>query len=345
MLWLGLFLIALRKGRDIKRKSILIDVRSPKEYLQSHIPFALNFPVLDDEQHQEIGSLYRDSAFLAKKRGSAYICQNIAQFLGDDLVFHPQNKLFLYCARGGQRSKSLWLILREIGFDCERMEGGYKAYRQRVLNALAVPTAHRFFTLYGMTGCGKSELIKKAQSWSIDLEGMSGHYGSSFGDQANGFRGQPRQAMFENLLFESLQNQTEVLLVEGESKKLGKIVIPDPFFGQIHSGTRILLKAAMQTRVERIVKLYSQIDEKNFFLCLEKIRPYMQKNFFEEVLLSWDKRDYEQIALILLEKYYDRVYCQKTYDFEVDSNDLDLAYQEICEFRDLGKFCLSSNKV
>lgn len=293
---------------------------------------------MNDSEHQEIGTLYRESIFLAKKKGSVYICQNIASFLQDTLIFHPKNKLFLYCARGGQRSRSLWLILKEIGFDCERLEGGYKAYRQNVLDILSLPPSQSFLTLYGMTGCGKSELIQKASSWSLDLEGLSCHYGSSFGDEANQFRGQPTQAMFENLLFDSLQKQEKVLLIEGESKKMGRIVIPHPFFQAMHSGVKILIKSPMQQRVQRIVKMYSQIKEEHFMSCMQKIKPYIQKIFFDEVLMSWKQRDYDKIAWILLEKYYDRVYRQKQCDFEIDASNLERAYEEICSLRNSLRF-------
>lgn len=309
----------------------ILDVRSPREFAYAHIPNALNFPVLSDQEHENIGTLYRKNAFEAKLLGSACICQNISNFLKNESVFHPKNKLILYCARGGQRSKSLWLILREIGFDCEKIEGGYKAYRQQVLDHLSKSPKQIFLTLYGMTGCGKSEIIKKANHWSIDLEGLSKHYGSSFGDQANGFAGQPSQAMFENYLDHELRGKQEVVLVEGESKKMGKIVIPHAFFQAIHQGIKITLCSSMDKRVSRIVMLYSQISHEDFLMCMHKIRPYIQKSFYDEVMACWDRGDFEKIAWILLEKYYDRVYRQNPSDFIVNSNDTDMAYKEVCD--------------
>lgn len=311
------------------RQTFLLDVRSPKEFANSHIPTALNFPVLNDVQHKEIGILYKQNPLEAKQKGSAYICENISKFLSNQDIFHPKNKLFLYCARGGQRSKSLWLILREIGFDCERIQGGYKAFRQGVLERLSNKPHQKFLTLYGMTGCGKSEIIKKASQWSIDLENLSKHYGSSFGDQANDFLGQPSQAMFENLLDFDLKHKKEVLLVEGESKKMGKIIIPNAFFNAIHQGIKITLKASIQTRIKRIIKMYADIDEQHFLICIQKIRPYLQKNFFEDILSNWQQRNLECVASILLEKYYDRVYRQNPSDFIVDSENIEKAYAEI----------------
>lgn len=317
------------------RETLLLDVRTPREFSLSHIPEALNFPVLSNEEHQEIGTLYRSDRFGAKKLGSAYICRNIANFLDQNKeIFHPKNKLLLYCSRGGQRSKSLWIILREIGFDCERIEGGYKGYRKEVMHTLSLRPKQDFITLYGMTGCGKSELVKKGDSWAIDIEGLCRHYGSSFGDEANKFLGQPTQAMFENQLFKGLKSNNEILLVEGESKKLGKLIIPNAFFEAMHRGIRVLIETSMALRIKRIVKIYSQIEEKHFFACMQSIRPYIQKGFFQEVIKEWEHRNFEKIALVLLEKYYDRVYRFKECDLRINADDINRAYAEILAFKE-----------
>lgn len=329
-LWMDSF----KKERANSKKRIILDVRTPQEFSLSHIPNALNFPVLSNEEHQEVGTLYHKDRLRAKKLGSAYICRNIADFLDRHPIFHPKHPLMVYCARGGQRSKSLWIILKEIGFDCQRFEGGYKAYRKGVLDYFSLKPSQDFITLYGMTGSGKSDLVRLAKSWSIDLEMLCGHYGSSFGDQANGFLGQPTQAMFENELFEELQHKTQMILIEGESKRLGKLVIPHCFFEAMHQGVKVLLEASMPLRVERIIKMYSSIKEEHFLACLESIRPYISRRFFQEIIHQWENGDYEKIALILLEKYYDRVYRIRECEVKINADDLQNAYDEILALRD-----------
>lgn len=316
------------------RNRFFIDVRSPREYAYSHIPNALSFPVLNDAQYEEVGTLYRQNTFEAKRIGSMYICQNIANHLKNQEIFHPKNKLILYCARGGQRSQSFWSILSSIGFDCERIEGGYKTYRNQVLTYFSTPPTQNFITLYGMTGCGKSELIQNCSSWSIDIEGLSKHYGSSFGDEANSFLGQPTNSMFENELYEELTQKSGLLLVEGESKRLGKIILPTPFFQAYHSGYKVLVTSSMQKRIQRIVAMYSSIKEQDFFSSLQKIRPYIQKEYLEDILKFWEKRDFESIAEILLEKYYDRVYRQTDCEVTISSDDLQGAIKELEKIRE-----------
>lgn len=311
------------------RNRFLLDVRSPREYAYSHIPNALSFPVLNDKEYEEVGTLYRKNIFEAKRIGSMYICQNIANHLKNEEIFHPRNKLILYCARGGQRSKSFWSILSSIGFDCERIEGGYKSYRNEVLSYFSTPPTQKFITLYGMTGCGKSELIEHCSSWSIDIERLSKHYGSSFGDEANSFLGQPTNSMFENELYEELQSKQGILLVEGESKRLGKIIIPTPFFEAYHNGVSVQVNSSFENRVKRTVKMYSSIKESDFLSCVEKIKPYIKKEYLEEILGFWNKGDYESVAGILLEKYYDKVYRQKQCQYEISSDNLLEAVEKI----------------
>lgn len=311
------------------RNRFILDVRSPREYAYSHIPNALSFPVLNDKEYEEVGTLYRKNTFEAKRIGSMYICQNIANHLKNEEIFHPRNKLILYCARGGQRSKSFWSILSSIGFDCERIEGGYKSYRNEVLSYFSTPPTQKFITLYGMTGCGKSELIEHCSSWSIDIEKLSKHYGSSFGDEANAFLGQPTNSMFENELYEELQSKQGILLVEGESKRLGKIIIPTPFFDAYHNGVSVQVNSSFENRVKRTVKMYSSIKESDFLSCVEKIKPYIKKEYLEEILNFWDKGDYESVAGILLEKYYDKVYRQKQCQYEINSDNLLEAVEKI----------------
>lgn len=311
------------------RNRFLLDVRSPREYAYSHIPNALSFPVLNDKEYEEVGTLYRKNTFEAKRIGSMYICQNIANHLKNEEIFHPRNKLILYCARGGQRSKSFWSILSSIGFDCETIEGGYKSYRNEVLSYFSTPPTQKFITLYGMTGCGKSELIEHCTSWSIDIEGLSKHYGSSFGDEANSFLGQPTNSMFENELYEELQSKQGIVLVEGESKRLGKIIIPTPFFEAYHNGVSVQVNSSFENRVKRTLKMYSSIKENDFLSCIEKIRPYIKKEYLEEILSSWNKGDYESVTGILLEKYYDKVYRQKQCQYEISSDNLLEAVEKI----------------
>jgi tRNA 2-selenouridine synthase len=116
----------------------IIDVRSPAEFAEDHIPGAINCPVLDDEERIRVGTLYKQvSPFEARKVGAALVSRNIAKHIENQLFDKPKGwKPLVYCWRGGQRSGAMTLVLGQVGWAARRLEGGYKAFRQRVLDDL-----------------------------------------------------------------------------------------------------------------------------------------------------------------------------------------------------------------
>ena len=144
---------------------LLIDARSPKEYGESHIPNAQNFYALNDAEHQEVGTIYKQvSRNDAKILGARYICQNVAQHLQEIAKQYTiGTKIGIYCARGGLRSSSIAIILSHISYQVYRLKGGYKSYRLHVLTYLEHIPHNRFILLGGNTGCGKSELLQILQ--------------------------------------------------------------------------------------------------------------------------------------------------------------------------------------
>ena len=314
----------------LTKSDIVIDTRSPSEYTLSHIPNAINLAVLNDAQRQKIGTLYKQNPFSAKTLGASLICENIARFLPqlESLQITPAKIIGIHCARGGMRSLSLETILQNIGFRTLRLKDGYKAYRKEVLNALAKTPRISFFTLIGPTGCGKSELIARFEN-SLDIESFAKHLGSSFG----GILGaQPSVGMFENLLFARLQELENMqVLIEGESKKLGALVLPNPLYNAYQNGVKILVSAPLELRIKRIVKVYSAIDSVFFNQAMQKIAPFMQKSFWLQAKSAYEKGDLECVAEILITRYYDKVYRIESHAYEVDSSDLDSALKQIRE--------------
>ena len=298
----------------IQMAKIIIDVRTPKEFAHSHIPDAYNIPVLLDAQHEEVGTLYKHDPLKAKFLGAGYACENIAKALQDPKNSHIlsyENEILITCARGGMRSQSLFCVLESLGLRASKLAGGYKSYRHQVLEILQMPKKEDFITLCGATGCGKSEIIQDASDFSIDLERLACHYGSSFGGMASKILGdQPTQKMFENLLAYELENKKSSLplLIEAESKRLGNIIIPKSLASSYQNAFKVHITSPIELRIKRIKELYGNIPETLFLNGMQKIKPYIQGDFYKEILNLWEYKDLEKIAEILILKYYDKVY-------------------------------------
>lgn len=295
---------------------LILDVRSPHEYADSHIPTAINIPVLSDEEHERIGTLYKHSPFEARIFGASLICKNVSkELLKLKETIHPSQKILIYCARGGQRSLSLALILSSIGYQIYRLEGGYKLYRSHVASALALPREERFLTLVAPTGSGKSELIE-AISWGLDIEGIASHMGSSFGDIKGG---QPSVKMFQNLLFERLHalRHEPLIAVESESKRLGNLILPAPLYERYKNAPKVFIASSLEARIKRTFESYASITPIFFHNAMQKIARYMKKEAWEEAQRSFEVGNLMKCAEILLVEYYDKVYRIEPYDYTI----------------------------
>lgn len=304
-------LIDLEIDAFIAQKSsfdLLIDARSPKEFQESHIPHAQNFYALDDAEHQEVGTVYKQvSRNDAKILGARYICQNVALHLQEIAKqYKISSKIGIYCARGGLRSSSIAIILAHIGYQVYRLKGGYKSYRFHVLTYLETIPHHRFIVLGGNTGCGKSELLQILQP-SIDLEKLANHLGSSFGSIKGA---QPSQKAFENILCEILCkiDPNAYIFIEAESKRMGKCTVPTILHERMQQGFRVEITAPLEQRVERILKDYKSITSDFFNQAMQMISPYIKKSAKEAALEAYEKDNLADVAKILLVEYYDVVY-------------------------------------
>ncbi len=247
---------------NFKQFDAIIDVRSPAEYALDHIPGAICAPVFDDAERAQVGTLYKQvSQFHAKKLGAALLAKNVARhietlFKGKD----PGWKPLVYCWRGGKRSGAMAHILREIGWNAATLEGGYKAYRRWVVQELErIPASLEFHVIHGPTGSGKSRLLaalRRAGAQVLDLEDLAAHRGSVLGNLPG--RPQPSQKMFETLLVQEISNlQAEKpVYVEGESKKIGELQVPDALMTRMRASPCILLETELETRVDLLLGEY-----------------------------------------------------------------------------------------
>ena len=240
----------------------VIDARTPAEFAEDHIPGAISAPVLYDVERAEVGTLYkRVSAFEAKKVGAELIARNVARhikilFCDKPQTWHP----LVYCWRGGKRSGAMAHILREIGWDAQTLPGGYKAYRKWVVQQLEIlPRQFDLRVVHGPTGSGKSRLlaaVARAGGQILDLEALAAHRGSVLGGLPD--RPQPSQKMFESVLLKELAafDQARPVYVEGESKKIGQLQVPEALIARMRAAACVRLETDTETRMTLLLQEY-----------------------------------------------------------------------------------------
>ena len=247
---------------DFKNFDTVIDARTPAEYALDHIPGAVSAPVLDDAQRAEVGTLYKQvSPFEAKKLGAALIAKNVARHI--DSLFRGKDKSWrplIYCWRGGKRSGAMAHILREVGWDAKTLEGGYRAYRRWVVDQLSsLPLEFDFVVIHGPTGSGKSRLLAalaRAGAQVLDLEGLAQHRGSVLGGLPHA--PQPTQKWFESQLLAELGklDRARPVFVEGESKKIGEIQVPEALMAHMRASACVVLETDADARVTLLLEEY-----------------------------------------------------------------------------------------
>ena len=242
----------------------IIDVRSPAEFAEDHVPGAINLPVLDDAQRAAVGTEYvQRSKFLARRSGAAMVARNIADHLEGGLAdrdgsFQP----LVYCWRGGQRSGAMVTVMDQVGWPVTLLEGGYQTWRRQVVAGLYdAPPALRIVLIDGPTGSGKTEILKRLSVHgiqTIDLEGLANHRGSLFGAMPDG---QPSQKAFESRLYDALQrlDPARPIVVEAESSRVGERTVPPGLWAAMGTGQVITLSAPLAARARHIVETYVEI--------------------------------------------------------------------------------------
>ncbi len=210
----------------------IIDVRSPAEFAEDHLPGAINWPVLDNEERRIVGTLYASSPFEARKIGAALVARNIARHIEEQTEGIPKTwRPLVYCWRGGQRSGAMNWFLGQIGFRARQMSGGYKAYRAEVRELLsALPGALDLHVLCGRTGSGKTRLLQALAAEGaqvLDLEALACHRGSVLGAMPDA--PQPSQKRFDSLVWQRLRglDPGRPVFVESESRKIGQLRVPE----------------------------------------------------------------------------------------------------------------------
>ncbi len=301
--------------REKQSFDCIIDVRAPAEFLEDHIPGAINLPVLDDLERAEVGTLYKQvDPFTARKRGAALTSANIAKHLAT-LSDHPRDwRPLVYCWRGGQRSGSMALVLNEIGWPVTLLQGGYKAYRRELQATLPEHIARLDFrVLAGPTGCGKTEILKKMADTGfqvLDLEALAQHRGSLLGAEPGA--PQPSQKYFDSLLFEALcrMRSDQPVWVESESSKVGEIHLPKALFARLTQAPALALECPANARAEFSLAAYQHLtlDPERTLALIDKLAFRHSKEQLHLWRTQLEAADWFSLCESLLTQHYDPAY-------------------------------------
>jgi len=303
-----------------KKFDTIIDVRSPLEFAEDHIVGAINCPVLSDLERQKVGTIYKkESSFKAKIIGSSLTAKNIA--------FHIENNFMekkgswqplIYCWRGGQRSKAFSIVLSEVGWRTTQLKGGYKEYRNQVINFLDnIGPKLKITLISGKTGSAKTKILKSIENEGgqiLDLEGLANHKGSLLGKIPDLI--QPSQKFFESLIFNKIQNLNlkDKIYIEAESSKIGNIHIPKSIWKKMIKSPRIEISANVELRAKFLVSDYDYMCNNPTLInpIIKGLKNRLSKKLFDEWTNLIDRKKWFDLTKSFLENHYDPSYSSNT---------------------------------
>jgi tRNA 2-selenouridine synthase len=321
----------------------LVDVRTPAEYENGHIPGAVNIPLFSNEERAKVGTLYkRVSVERAYEEGYRFVAPRLDWFILEAKKVAVDGHVVVYCWRGGMRSRSFADHLSENGIGgVFVIEGGYKAFRQYALESFEKPEVIR--VLGGYTGSGKTRILKELEAMGeqvIDLEGIAHHKGSAFG--SIGETEQPKNEHFTNLLYWEWRKLdfTRPVWLEDESIHIGRVFIPEILFERMRQATLCFLKISKEQRAGLLVEIYAGIDSGKLAESVRKISKRLGGLRTAEALEALERNDYYEAAIITLD-YYDKFYLKglnrrnpdKVIVIESDTVDATVNAEKICSLQ------------
>ena len=287
----------------------VLDVRSPSEFIQGHIPGAFNLPLFTDEERAKVGIRFKNSGRdFAVKLGLQIVGPKLSWFAEEAQRLAPARKVLVHCWRGGMRSESIAWLLRMSGFEVQLLDGGYKAYRRYIRGQIALPV--KLIVLGGLTGSGKSDVLKHLAILGqqvLDLETLANHKGSVFGGL--GQPDQPTTEQFENNIFPVWEkfDLSKTIWVEDESRAIGSVNIPEILFHAMMKSPIAVMEVSLEIRVERLVKEYAGMPEEGLADALMRIKDSLGGPAIRDALEALGKGEFLIMARLAL-VHYDRLY-------------------------------------
>lgn len=296
----------------------IIDARSEDEHALDHVPGAVNWPTLNNEERIAIGTMYKQvNAFEAKKRGAALAAKNVAAHIEREVIDKPRDwKPLVYCWRGGNRSGALATILGAIGFQVTLIEGGYKAWRAALVDDLArMAPNFEYRVICGPTGSGKTRLLHALAAQGaqvLDLEALAAHRSSVLGHIPG--QVQPSQKRFDSLVWQALRSfdPAQVVYVESESKKVGNLRVPDGLMEAMRNSPCVDLHLDDSERVALLLEDYDFFvhDPTHFCERLEALTELRGKAVVSDWIAKVHAGKTPWVVQELLTRHYDPMYAQ-----------------------------------
>ena len=303
----------------------VIDVRSPSEFAEDHIPGAISLPVLSDEERARVGTIYvQESPFTARKVGAALVSRNAARHLEGPLAEMDGGwRPLVYCWRGGQRSGSFATILSQIGWRAETLVGGYQTYRRLVVDRLyEADFPAPVVLLDGNTGTAKTEILTRLPALGIqmiDLEGLANHRGSALGGQGV----QPDQKGFETRLAAAVDalDPKRPVVIEAESSRIGKLNLPPQVFAAMKDAPRIEVSAPIAARADYLVRAYADLtgDVPALVTRLRHLVRFQGRERVEGWISLAQQGAFAELAAELVQHHYDPRYAKVRERLEGDT--------------------------
>ncbi|HMQ67912.1 MAG TPA: tRNA 2-selenouridine(34) synthase MnmH [Ignavibacteria bacterium] len=335
------------------KKVLLIDARSEKEFEDSSLPCSLNFPVLNNEERHNTGLVYKKYSQTSAVWLAVQYALPKEDILRSFLKDHDasEKEIFVYCWRGGGRSGYLSKMITDAGYKPKVLTGGYKSFRRKVNEFYSqIKFPYELLELSGMTGCGKTELLKLLSSKLpvLDLEDAAKHFSSLLGHipyEINNIQPVKNQSAFENNIFSQISLNEFIIdkgtfLIESESKRVGKFQVPKIIYDKLIYSTSVRIISSMESRVKRIVRDYFGNDNRGIEPMIRILkerksffRQQLSADVFDQLINLLEKEKVDEFTEIMMKEYYDKKYRVKDKQViaEVSSDDSDKAVREISE--------------
>lgn len=287
----------------------VVDTRSPSEYNAGHIPGAVNIPLFNDEERDAVGKAYKQRGRRAAVlEGLKHIGPDLAAKLKEAIKIAPAGDLLVYCWRGGMRSDSMAWLFSTGDLKPLLLEGGYKSYRNYLLDQLAI--RRKTLVLGGMTGSGKTEILhvlERRGEQMVDLEQIASHRGSAFGSLGQG--NQPTTEHFANLLYKrwSGLDFDRTIWLEDESRNIGSVFLPELFWNNMQRSPVVAIITSVSTRLPRLVKDYSLFPREELIASVTRISKRLGGDRTADAVKAIETGDFAKAAEITL-NYYDKAY-------------------------------------